>query len=59
MDIRQKMEQAFKVIQSDPELWKAWHSCIHRFQRDAMLAQALWDIAFREGQQYSTSKVEE
>ena len=49
MNIREKMDQAFKVIQQSPELYKAWHECKTQQERDLMLAQELWDIAFQEG----------
>lgn len=49
MNIREKMDQAFKVIQSNPDLWKAWHDCVHRFQRDEMMARELWKLAYQEG----------
>ena len=49
MNIREKMDQAFRNIQSNPELWKAWNACIHQSQRDEMMAQALYDIAYKQG----------
>lgn len=36
MNIR---EQAFRVIQKDPELWKQWHQCLDEWDRANMLIE--------------------
>ena len=49
MNIREKMDQAFNHIQSDPDRWKKWNECIHQSQRDEMMAEAMYNLAFVEG----------
>jgi len=50
MNIADKRDQAFRNIQANPELWKAWNECHTQQDRDLILSQALWDMAYDEGQ---------
>ena len=59
MDIREKMEQAFKTIQASPVLYKAWNDCKTQQDRDVMMAQELWDLAFQAGYEEGYSDCEE
>ena len=49
MNIREKMDQAFRNIQSNPELWKAWNEAKHRFERDQMMAEQVYHIGYAAG----------
>ena len=49
MTIREKMELAFRGIQKDPELYQQWCDCKSEQERQIMMAEALWDMAFQEG----------
>ena len=48
MNIQDKLNQAFRNIQSDPTLWRAWNDCLTQGDRDAMLSEALWNLAYSE-----------
>ena len=49
MDIRVKMNEAFRIIQRNPGLYKQFHECVTQEERVVMLADQLWTIAYNEG----------
>lgn len=49
MNIREKMDQAFKFIQSNSVYYKEWCECKTQEERNVMLAEQLWDAAFQAG----------
>ena len=49
LNIREKMDQAFREIQKYPAVYQRWCDCKSEQERQEMLAEALWEMAFQEG----------
>ena len=41
--------RAFKNIQDNPVLYKKWHECFTERERQDMIAEQVWAIAYQEG----------
>jgi hypothetical protein len=46
MDIRSIREQAFKVIQNNPMLYKQWHEVRSQEERDDMIMEQVYHIGW-------------
>ena len=49
MNMQEKLDEAFRVIQQSPQLYKLWNECRTQRDRDLMVARELWDLAFQAG----------
>lgn len=49
MDIRLICEQAFRNIQSDPDLWKQWNQAKEQAERNAMMFEQVYRLGVKEG----------
>jgi len=49
MNISEIKDQAFRVIQRSPELYKQWNDCKLQSERDNMMFEQVYKLAYREG----------